>query len=118
MDKKKARELLKQSLNQIPHLRHLHPKNQELKPWCEEVRNILKEVSSRNSREYGQFTYITHLYTPTSDAERQEAYNSYLDNRKIALNSIIKSYEPLYKKIYYEFKIEDKKCARCKHIFG
>ncbi len=104
MDKKKARELLKQALNQIPHLRRLHPKNQELKPWYEEVCNILKEVSSRNSWEYRQFTSFTHLYRPTSDTERQEAYNSYLDNKEIALNLIIKSYEPWYKKIQYELK--------------
>jgi len=104
MAKKKARELLKQALNQIPHLRRLHPENQELKSWCEEVRNILKEVSSRNSREYRQFTDIIHLYRPTSDAERQEAYNSYLDNKEITLISIIKSYEPWYKKLWYEFK--------------
>jgi len=104
MDKKKARESLKQALNQIPHLRRLYPENQELKPWDEEVRNVLKEVSNRNSWEYRQFTSFTHLYRPTSDAERQEAYNSYLDNKEIVLNSIIKSYDPWYKKIRHELK--------------
>ena len=104
MDKKKARELLKQALNQIPHLRRLLPKNQELKPWYEEVCNILKEVSGRSSWEYRQFAGLTQLFRPTSDAERQEAYNSYLNNKEIALNSIINKYEPWYKKIWPELK--------------
>ena len=104
MDEDKARELLKQALNEIPHLRRLHHKNQELKPWYDKVCNILKEVSGRSSWEYRQFTSFTHLYRPTSDAERQEAYNSYLDNKEIALNSIINKYEPWYKKLRYEFK--------------
>jgi len=64
----------------------------------------LKEVSGRSSWAYRQFTGFTHLYRPTSDEERREAYNSYLDNKEVALNSIIKSYEPWYKKIWNEVK--------------
>ena len=104
MDKKKARELLKQALNEIPHLRRLHRKNQELKPWYDKVCNILEKVSSRTSWEYIQFTDLTQLPRPTSDAERQEAYNSYLDYKEIALNSIINKYEPWYKKLWHELK--------------
>jgi hypothetical protein len=104
MDKKKARELLKQALIQIHHLRRLHPKNQELKVWYEKVCNILKEVSGVSSWEYRQFTSFTHLYRPTSDAERHVSYNSYLDSKEIVLNSIINKYEPWYKKILPELK--------------
>jgi len=57
-----------------------------------------------NSQEYRQFASLTQLFRPTSDAERQEAYNSYLDNKEIALNSIINRYEPWYKKIWHESK--------------
>ena len=104
MDKKKARELLKQALNEIPHLRRLHHKNQELKPWYDKVCNILKEVSGRSSWEYSQFAGLTQLFRPTSDTKRQEAYNSYLDYKEIALNSVINKYETWYKKLWHESK--------------
>lgn len=104
MDKNKARELLKQALNEIPHLRRLPYKNQELKPWYDKVSNILKEVSGKRSWEYGQFAAITQLFRPTSDTEKQEAYNSYLDYKEIGLISIINKYEPWYKKLWRDLK--------------
>ena len=64
----------------------------------------MKEVSSRSSWEYRQFAGLTQLFRPTSDAERQEAYNSYLDYKEIALNSIINKYEPWYRKLWHESK--------------
>ena len=104
MKKKQAKELLKQSLNEIPHLKRLHYKNQELIPWENKVRKILEEVSDRSSWEYVQFSAITHLFRPTSDLEKQEAYNSYLDEKEITLKLIIDKYETLYKKLCHEVK--------------
>jgi len=44
------------------------------------------------------------LFRPTSDTKRQEAYNSYLDYKEIALNSVINKYETWYKKLWHESK--------------
>ena len=41
MNKSKAIELLKQLINEIPHLRTLNYENPELIPWLDRIKNIL-----------------------------------------------------------------------------
>ncbi len=104
MDKKEAIDSLKQALTEIPHFRRLYPENREVTQWYNKVRNILQEVFGRSSWEYNRFVGSTQLFMPPSEAERQEAYNSYLDYKEIALNLIINKCESRYKKLWHESK--------------
>ena len=106
MDKNRAIQLLRQYVGEIAYLRKLHHKNKDLNPWDQKVRKLLEERFTRNSWEYKEFVgALTQLFRPTSDAEKQEAYNSYLDYKETALKSIIEKHEKsIYQKIWHESK--------------
>jgi len=103
MDISKAIIMLEQELYKISYLRKLDQNNQELQRWYDNVRRILAEAFGNNSREYTQFTGIlTSLFRPTSDTEKQAAYNSYLNYKEAALKSIIEKYGTIRQRNKYQ----------------
>ena len=95
MDKSKAIELLKQVLSEVTQLRTLRYDDPKFKLWRDKIENILEAAFGMDSWEYRRFAQAVILYWGRSDAELQEAYNSYLDSYETALKSIIQKYETL-----------------------
>ncbi len=95
MDKKKARELLKQALNEIPRLKGLHCKNPEFYPWDQRVKEILRETFGNNSNEYARYNGIILLKRVHTEEDKQRAYIDCLNQREVALKSIIQKHEIL-----------------------
>ena len=104
MKKRIAKDLLKQAINKIPYLKTLPPENAELGNWRTEVCRILEETFNRNSWEYSKFIYIIAFSMPKSDAEKKEAYNSYLDEKGKSLEEIIDRCKPWYEKLWPELR--------------
>ena len=106
MDKNRAIQLLRQYVGEIAYLRKLHHRNEDLNPWDQKVRRLLEERFTRKSWEYKEFVgALTQLFRPTSDAEKQGAYNSYLDHKETALKRIIEKHEKsICQKLCYELK--------------
>ncbi len=95
MDRSKAIELLKQVLSEVTQLRTLRYDDPKFKLWRDKIENILEAAFGMDSWEYRRFAQAVTLYWGRSDAELQEAYNSYLDSYETALKSIIQKYELL-----------------------
>ena len=99
MDKKKAIELLKQALAEIPHLKKLRYGNQKYRLWFSKVRVILEDTFGGNSRECKVFSssrpqaYIKMSVIP--DSFYQDKYTANLTSHETALKSIIQKYKIL-----------------------
>ncbi len=94
MDKKIAMRLLRQYLGEIAYLTELHPKNQDSVRWEQKVRDLLQERFTSNSAEYKEFAgTLAQLFRAESDAEKQALYDSHLDQKKRALESILEKHE-------------------------
>lgn len=90
MDMKRAIELLKQNLTQIPNLRELFPGNQPFQLWFKKVCNILDLTFGKDSREYNNFVRAVSVqYIVNSDEEKRKIYNQELDAYETALRSAI-----------------------------
>ena len=96
MDKKRAIELLKQALNEIPKLRTLTPEKQQYKLWFGKVCNILELTFGIPSREYDNFARAVRVdYLVYTNEEKREKYNKELDAYETALKSAIHKCELL-----------------------
>lgn len=96
MDEKRAVELLKQALNEIPRLRTLTPEKEQYDSWVGEVRNILELTFGLHSREFDNFSRAVRAdYLVNTNEEKREKYNKELDAYETALKSAIHKYELL-----------------------
>ncbi len=94
MDKKSAMRLLRQYVGEIAYLRKLPPKNQDSIHWEQKVRKLLQERFTSNSAEYKEFAgTLAQQFRAESDAEKQALYDSHLDQKKRALESIMEKHE-------------------------
>ncbi|MEE9365232.1 MAG: TIR domain-containing protein [Dehalococcoidales bacterium] len=97
MDKRKALELLKQALIEIPELRKLHKNNQEFKLWQARVDTIIKRGLA--SDDYENFDFVQAKYFPDEleidHLSLEEDYLPKLNDYETALKSIIQKYEIL-----------------------
>jgi len=97
MDRTRAMELLKECLEEIPHLKGLHHDNQEYKLWRKKVINIIKaglDADDENEFLSGQKMYLDWSWIDrTSEKAEQEHYLESLANYETNLESIIKKYE-------------------------
>ena len=97
MNKSKAIELLKQLVNEIPHLRTLNYKNPELIPWLDRVKNILSLAFDDN--DYRKFVNakLRSDMQLMGDEVHQSNYQYNLTTRKTILQTIIDKHEILKK---------------------
>lgn len=97
MDRARAIELLKECLEEIPHLKGLHHDNREYKLWCKKVINIIKaglDADDENEFLSGQEMYLDWSWIDvTSEELEQEHYLESLAKYEINLESIIEKYE-------------------------
>jgi len=97
MDKRKALELLKQALIEIPKLRKLHYNNQEFKLWQAKVGTIIKEGLAAD--DYESLDFVQAKYFPDEleidHLSLVEDYLPRLNDYETALKSIIQKYEIL-----------------------
>ncbi len=89
MDKAKQVELLKQALDEIPHLRTLHFKNGEFAVWKNKVCRILESDYGKESAEYQRFVNApgTAFIIRTELGQEQE-YHRQLDCYDEVLKSL------------------------------
>jgi uncharacterized protein (TIGR02391 family) len=96
MDKSKAIELLRQALNEIPHLKELRYDDQEFTLWFDKVRDIIQagldEVDRQRFPSSRKVTITTSGDLP-SDDDLQNLYLIMLNNCETALKSIIQKCE-------------------------
>ena len=95
MDRNNTIELLKQALSEVPRLRTLDHHNRDFTLWLNRVRDILEVAFGKNSTEYARFSKAVTTFWGRSDTEKQEAYDSYLNDYETVLESIIRKYETL-----------------------
>lgn len=96
VDRKRAIELLKQALNEIPRLRTLTPEKEQYKLWFGEVCNILELTFGLQSREYNNFARAVRVdYLVNTNEEKRQKYNKELDAYETALKSAIHKCELL-----------------------
>ena len=90
MDKAKQVELLKQRLDEIPHLRALHFRNGEFTAWKNKVCQILESDYGKDSAEYRRFVNAPGkaFIVGTETGQRQE-YHRRLECYEEALKSLI-----------------------------
>lgn len=96
MDRTRAMELLKECLEEIPHLKGLHHDNQEYKLWRKKVINIIKaglDADDENEFLSGPKMYLDWSWIDrTSEKAEQEHYLESLANYETNLESIIQKY--------------------------
>jgi len=93
MDKRRAIELLKQALTEIPHLRELHHDNQEFILWFDRVRDVIKAgLDEDDQQRFPSSRKVTIVGWP-SDDDFQNYYLNELGYCETALKSIIQKYE-------------------------
>jgi len=95
MDKGKAIELLREALNDIPHLRELHYDNQEFKLWHDKVQNIIKAALDTDDLKRFSSWRAIHVRGWFSDNVYQKDYLDKLTDYETALKSIIEKHEIL-----------------------
>jgi len=95
MDKKRAIELLKQAVDEIPHLKTLHYQNDEIKLWLDKVGNMLRAGLKPEdySKYWPVFQALEILKGVYEDNIYQEEYLKKVTNYEIALKSILLKYE-------------------------
>lgn len=89
MDRGKAIEMLRDALDEIPHLRELRHGNQEFKLWYYKVCDVLEKRIGKDSTEYERFARAVRVRWGKSDEEQQESYINELDTYETALKSIL-----------------------------
>ena len=95
IDERKAIELLKQALTEIPHLRELHSDSQEFVLWFDKVRDIIQAGLNEDDQQRfppSRMVTITGGRWP-SDDDFQRFYLIMLERCETALQSIIQKYE-------------------------
>ena len=96
IDEKRAIELLKQALSEIPHLKELRYDNQEFILWFDKVRDIIRAGLDENDRQRfpsSRKVTITTSGDLPSDDDSQRYYLIMLNQCETALQSIIQKYE-------------------------
>jgi predicted nucleotide-binding protein len=96
IDEKRAIELLKQALREIPHLKGLRYDNQEFILWFDKVQDIIQAGLDENDRQRfpsSRKATITTSGDLPSDADFQRLHLSRLDDYETALQSIVQKYE-------------------------
>jgi len=97
MDKKKAIELLKQALNEIPSLKELHYDNQEFKLWRSKISDIIKAGLDKD--DYNKYTSaspsVILIRGMFPDNRYQQEYVENLTRYETAIKSIIQKYDIL-----------------------
>lgn len=91
MELSKVLELLKNALNEVPHLRELPCDNDDYPLWRDKVIDILKAAFSQDSDEYKRFVYVTSW----GGLRCEDFYLHNLRQYEMALKSIIQKYELL-----------------------
>jgi hypothetical protein len=97
MDQRRAIELLRQALKEIPHLKELHHNDQEVKLWYDKVLDII--IAGLDTSDwmkflsYGEATSVD--IRSLSDSALQRHYLERLEGYETALKSIIQKYEIL-----------------------
>ncbi len=90
MDKAKQVELLKHSLNEIPHLRALHFKNGEFTVWKNKVCQMLESGYGKESAEYRRFVNAPgKAFIVLTELGQEQEYHRRLDCYDEALKSLI-----------------------------
>jgi len=87
--KSKAIELLKQLIDEIPHLRTLNYENPELKPWLDRVKNILSLAFDDDDYQKFVNARLRSDMRLMGDEVHQSNYEDNLTTRKTILQSII-----------------------------
>ena len=96
IDERRAIELLKQALNEIPHLKELHHGNQEVQLWHDKVYNIIRAGLDVYDEVHFSVSGATSVaFRSLSDSARQKLYLEDLEGHETALKSIIQKYEIL-----------------------
>jgi len=108
MNKSKAIELIKQLVNEIPHLRTLNYENPELMPWLDRVRNILSLAFDDNDYQKFVDAKLRSDMRLMGDEVHQSNYQYNLTTRKTILQSIIDKHEILETKTQPASKREPK----------
>jgi hypothetical protein len=114
IDEKRAIELLKQSLSEIPHFRKLRYDNQGFKLWFDKVRDIIQAGLSKNDQQRfpsSRAVTITTTGNLPSDDDFQRLYLVMLDGCETALQSIIQKYELLRKEESHPEVVEPQKSS-------
>jgi hypothetical protein len=94
MDKKKAIELLKQSLSETEHLKQLYPDKQEYELWESKVQDIIK--ASLDKDDINTFASAWPHYILTghpSPFAHIERYQEEINMRELAIKKIIQKHE-------------------------
>ncbi len=90
MDKAKQLELLKQRLDEIPHLRGLHFRNGEFTAWKNKVCQILESGYSKDSAEYRRFVNAPgKAFVVGTETGRTQEYYRQLECYEDALKSLL-----------------------------
>lgn len=97
MNKSKAIELLKQLINEIPHLRTLNYENPELIPWLDRIKNILSLAFDDNDYQKFVNAKLRSDMRLMGDEVHQSNYRYNLTTRKTILQTIIDKHEILKK---------------------
>jgi uncharacterized protein (TIGR02391 family) len=96
IDEKRAIELLKQALSEIPHLKELRYDNQGFILWFDKVRDIIQAGLDENDQQRfpsSRKVTITTSGDLPSDDDSQRYYLIMLNQCETALQSIIQKYE-------------------------
>ena len=92
MDKAKQEELLKQALDEIPHLRGLHFRNGEFTMWKNKASRMLESAYGLESIEYRRFVNAPgKAFIVLTEMGQEQEYNRQLDCYEEALKSLIAS---------------------------
>ena len=114
MDERRAIELLKQALNEIPHLKELRYDNQEFILWFDKVRDIIQAGLDEDDRQRfpsSRKVTITTSGNLPSDDDSQRFYLIMLNHCETALKSIIQKYEILGKEAIHSEVVEPQKSS-------
>ena len=96
IDEKRAIELLKEALSEIPHLKELRYDNQEFILWFDKVRDIIQVGLDENDRQRfpsSRKVTITTSGDLPSDDDFQRLHLIMLERYETVLQSIIQKYE-------------------------
>lgn len=108
ISKSKAIELLKQLIDEIPHLRTLNYENPELKPWLDRVKNILSLAFDDNDYQKFVNARLRSDMRLMGDEVHQSNYEYNLTTLKTILQSIIDKHAILQTKTQPTSKREPK----------
>lgn len=92
MDKRKAIEFLRESLNEIPSLVKLPYDNDDYPLWYSTIEGVLEKAFGQDSREFKSF-FDAFSRVGWSGQDYQQEYRTFLKMRETALLSIIRTYE-------------------------